>query len=433
MNDRRVVITGMGVVTVLGQSLTEYSASLKAGRSGITHWKDMDRRIYSKIGGDMGDFDVQDHLASYSQNVAPIPEDLQKRAQKLLRATPLSGRITSMAALQAAMDAGLLPDREPGEGIAPERFGHVMGGHNLTVKYYRDNVEVFEDEPEFLDPLFGVLCLDTDVLSVTSELLNLQGPSYTVGGACASGNLALLSGLQLVRSGAVEAVAVSGGASDCDPITLQGWTQIEALSFKSFNDEPERASRPFDVRREGFVPSEGSAVVILESYESARARGAHIWGELLGAASASDASRLPKPSQLGQVRVMQLALQDAGVDPDQIDYVNAHATSTPLGDAMEVMAIQEVLGARAKQIPVNATKSMLGHCLTAASLAELVALVLQMNEDYLHPTINLEEQDPELDLDFVANEARDHRFDIAISNAFGFGGLNSCVVVGRKP
>jgi 3-oxoacyl-[acyl-carrier-protein] synthase II len=292
---------------------------------------------------------------------------------------------------------------------------------------------MFIEEPEYIDPLYGVVQVDTDVVAVVSELLGLQGPSFTVGGACSSGNLALLAGIDLIRSGRADAVLVSGAPADLNPVALQGFAIINALSYVSFNEEPTRASRPFDARREGFVPGEGSGAVVLETLAGARARGARIWAELLGGASNSDASRLTQPNVDGQVRAMRGALQDAGVTPDQIDYVNAHGTSTPLGDLVEVAAIKALFGDRAYRIPVNSTKSLIGHSLTAAGVVELVATVLQMEHNILHPTINQEEPDLELDLDFVPNQAREHHVDLAISNSFGFGGFNSCVVVGRAP
>jgi 3-oxoacyl-(acyl-carrier-protein) synthase len=215
-----------------------------------------------------------------------------------------------------------------------------------------------------------------------------------------------------------------------DPLVVHAWVVIEALTHVSFNDDPARASRPFDALREGFVPSEGAAAVVLESLASARKRGATVYAEVLGGACASDANRQTRPHQEGQQRAMHAALADARVRAEQIDYVNAHATSTPLGDAVEVAAIKAVLGDRAPQVPVNATKSMVGHSLTSAGVIELVATTLQLREGVLHPTINQEEPDPALGMDFVANVAREQRIDTAISNSFGFGGINSCLVVG---
>jgi 3-oxoacyl-(acyl-carrier-protein) synthase len=421
--ERRVVVTGMGVVTPLGEGLGDYIDALLAGRSAITRWRNVEERCGSKIGGDMSGFDLEAHFRAAGD---AYPATLVQAARKLMRPTPPTGRITAPASLQAFVDAGL-----PHPSLRPERCGHVLAGHNVNSNYVYEGHKVFLEEPEFIDPLYGVVSEDTDVLSVISELLTLRGPSFTVGGACASGNLGILVGLDLLRSGRVDAVLVTGASNDLDPPSLHSWVIIEALSFRSFNDDPARASRPFDALREGFVPSQGAAAVVLETLAGARARGARIRAEVLGASAASDATRLTKPDLGGQVRAMRGALEDARVAPEDVDYVNAHATSTPLGDAVEVAALKQVFGDHAHRIPVNATKSMLGHCLSAAGLVELVATLLQMERGVLHPTINQEQKDPELDLDFVPNRARPARIDVAISNGFGFGGLNCCVVVGR--
>jgi 3-oxoacyl-(acyl-carrier-protein) synthase len=420
----RIVITGVGVVTVIGDSPEAFHESLVAGRSGITHWKrPCDERHYSRIGGDLSDFDLAAHL---QRHAASYPDALVKRCRSLMRAAPLVPRLVAAAALQAYHDAGL-----PG-GIAPERTGHLLSGHNLNAGYIVDNCLTFHhDEPDYIEPLFGLLSLDTDVLSATSELLTLRGPSFTVGGACASGNLALLSAIDLLRAGRADAMLVTGAPIDLEPVVLHGWALLDAISIRSFNDEPARASRPFDALREGFVPSEGTGALLLETLAGARARGARIHGELLGAAATSDASRLTRPDVDGQRNAIRLALADARITPDQVGYINAHATSTPLGDSAEVAAIKAALGRHAHGVPVNATKSMIGHSLCAAATIEVIATLLQMRHDVIHPTINQEQPDPELDLDFVPNHAREARFDVALSNSFGFGGINSCVVLGR--
>ncbi len=421
--DQRVVITGMGVVTVLGDSLEAYWDGLVSGRSGITRWtKFDDPRCYSKIGGDLGTFNLKAHLGQVGAN---YPQALVKQAQSLLRSTPPAGHLVTAAALQAYVDAGLQGT------VKEERTGHVLCGHNLNPCYIRENLKTYMEEPDYIEPLFGVLCLDTDVLSVVCELLSLKGQSLTVGGACASGNLGLLTSLDMVRSGRVDAVMVSGGAVDLDPGILHGWALMDAVSCGAFDEEPARASRPFDGLRNGFVPSEGAGALVLESLANAQRRGARIYAEILGASAVSDGSRLPRPVREGQVRAMKSALADARVLPEQVDTINAHATSTPVGDVVEVEAIKEVLGERAYRIPVNATKSMIGHCLSAAGVVEMIAMVLQMRHGVVHPTINQEQPDPALDLDFVPNQAREASIGIAVSNSFGFGGLNSSVVVGR--
>ena len=418
----RIVVTGMGIVTTIGETSDEYFDAVVAGQSGITPWQDKDSRLYSKFGGDMSGFNFDAHIERVGK---AYPSDWIKRSRKLSRSASLSGRLVAAAAMQAFSKAELHNVK-----LNSERFGHVLGGNNLGNSYTFENILEFEDEPDFMAPLYGLVALDTDVLAVSSEILGLKVPSFTVGGACASSNLALLSGRDLIRSGRADAVLVSGGTMELSPVWLQGWTLIDAISFRSFNGEPTQASRPFDKRREGFVPSEGAGVVVLESLASAQACGVHIYAELLGASSTSNASRLTKPGLDGQIRAMSCALQDARICPDQVDYINAHATSTPLGDASEVAAIKQVFGAHAYQIPVNSTKSILGHCLTASSMVEMITTILQMNHSLVHPTINLEEPDPELDLDFVPHQAREHKIDFALSNSFGFGGLNSSVVLG---
>ena len=420
----RIVITGMGVVTTLGETPESFHEALVAGRSGITEWKrPHDPRLPSRIGGDLSDFDLSAHLAENSGRYAPATI---KRCLALMRAAPLVPRLVAAAALQAHHDANI-------DGrIAPERISHVLAGHNVNMGYIVENgLTFYREDPDYIEPLFGLLCLDTDVLSATSELLTLKGPSFTVGGACASGNMALLAAVDLLRSGRADAALVTGAPIELEPVGLHSWSMIEAISTRSFNDEPARASRPFDARREGFVPSEGAGALMLETLDSADARGAHIHAELLGVSAGADASRLTRPDLDGQVHAMKLALEDAGITPGDVDYINAHATSTPLGDTVEVQAVKAVFGKRAHEIPISSTKSMLGHCLSAAAVVEMVATLLQMRHGVLHPTINQEEPDPELDLDFVPNHSRPAVIDVALSNSFGFGGMNSCAVVSR--
>ena len=421
-DSQRVVVTGMGVVTPIGDTLETFWTALVEGRSGIGHWKrPIDERCYARIGGDMSDFDLAAHLQR--QGYAP---DVVKRCLALMRVSPLVPKLVVAAALQAWHDAGFTEPPDAG------RIGHVMAGHNVNAGYIVQNALTFyQTDPDYIEPLFGLVALDSDVLAVTSELLSLRGTSFTVGGACASGNVALLAALDLLRAGRADAVLVSGAPIEHEQVAMHSWTMLEALSFRSFNDAPERACRPFDALREGFVASEGAGALVLEKLEGARARGARIYAELLGAAVTSDACRLTRPDPDGQVRAMQLALDDAHADAGEVDYVNAHATSTRLGDAVEASAIACVLGARARDVPVNATKSMLGHCLTAAGVVEAVATVLQMTRGVVHPTINQEQDDPEIELDVVPNRARPAAISLALSNSFGFGGYNSTIVLGR--
>lgn len=424
-DERRVVVTGMGIVCPIGETTGEFFHALVNGRSGITHWKNMDERIDSKIGGDMTDFDLAAHFGRVGKC---YPASLVENAQVIMRSTPISGNLAAAVAVQAYVDAGLGDSQ-----IAPERFGVVMGGGNLNQGYSYQNALMFVKDPDDIEPLYGIHFQDTDVTSKVSELLTLKGPAWSVAAACATGNFVVLSALDLLRMGRADAVLCFSPSAGIDPLVLHGWAIVGAISTESFNDEPWRASRPFDIRREGFVPAHGGGALVLETLAGARARGAPIYAEVLGAGVSSDATRFTKPFVDGEVRAIRAALDDARVNPADVDYVNAHGTSTPIGDAVEVEAIKTVFGGHAREIPVNATKSMVGHCLTAAGIVELIATILEMRHHVIHPTINLEEPDPALDLDFVPNQARDYDMGIAISNSFGFGGLNSCCVVAQPP
>lgn len=422
-SENGAIVSGIGVVSGVGHDVPSFWDGLVKGRSAIRCWLSKDARIESKIGGDLTDFSITEHLSTVGAN---YPPELVKRARSLLRATPLSGSLTASMAMQAWLDADLHTSPVP-----PQRCAHVCAGHNLSHAYISENLKTFRDDPEFIEPLLGVHHLDTDVVAVTCELLGIQGPSFLAGGACASGNVALIAGLGMIQSGAADVVLVTGAPVEQDSLVLHALTMIDALSVGMFDDEPERASRPFDALRAGFVPSEGGAAVVLESPSSVRARGVRPIAELLGGACSSDAYRLTRPNQQGQERTIRAALDHAGVSAADVDYVNAHATSTPLGDATEVAAIKAALGDRAEQVAVNSTKSMTGHCLSAAGVLEFAATALQLQRGVLHPTINQEKRDETLDLDFVPNEAREFAGEIGLSNSFGFGGLNSSVVVRR--
>ena len=415
----------MGVLTPIGEEPTEFYNSLINGRSAIARWTMFDSsRIYCKIGGDLPNWEIKRHLENYGKD---YPAQLVQRTLHLLRDVPRPAHLVAATALRAYTSAGL-PD-----GIRPERFGHILGGHNLNTWYAIENFKIFDEEPEFTDPMYLPRRLDTHVLGVNSEILNLKGPAWTVGAACASGNVALFTAVDLIRAGRADAMMVTSTVESAEIVGLQSLALLGALSVDSFNDEPWRASRPFDKKREGLVPGVGGGAVILETLAGARRRGAPILAEILGGGSSSDASSLTRPDMDGMARAMKSALEDAGINPEQVKYINAHATSTPLGDLAEVQAIKAVFGDYAYHIPINATKSMTGHPLTGAGVIELVATIMQMRNHVLHPTINQEEPDPECDLDFVPNQAREYRFDIGLSNGFGFGGLNTAIVVGQAP
>jgi 3-oxoacyl-(acyl-carrier-protein) synthase len=262
--------------------------------------------------------------------------------------------------------------------------------------------------------------------------MQCYGPIYTIGGACASGNHAIRAAVDEIRYHDMDGALVVGAVLDVSAVDLHAMALMGAITFKSFNDDPGRASRPFDTKREGFVPAHGGGCLVLEEWEHAKRRGARILAEVVGVEASADGNHLPNPSEDGQHALMKRLLAKHGVAPEQIDYVNAHATSTPLGDLTEVRSLKRTFGDHAYKMKINAPKSMLGHTCWAAPVVETVAAVLQMNANRLHPSINIDEMDPEVDIDVCANQPVDAEITYVMKNSFGFGGINAVSIL-RKP
>lgn len=422
--NRRVVITGMSINTPLGDTLDGFLAGLLAGRSAVSNWKQLNtERIYSKVGGDLSDYGIRAKLRSFE---ARVSGDLYRRLAKLVKGAPWSTKLTLLMTLDGYIDAGLLD-----AGLDPTRVAAIVAGHNINFNYQYENRLVFNDEPDYMDALLALTGLDTDHAGSISELLPAKGPIYTVGAACASGNTALRCAVDEVRYHDVDVAVVTGAVLDFSPVELHAMALMGAITFQSFNDDPLHASRPYDTRREGFVPSHGGGTLIIEPLELAQKRGAKIYAEIVGVEANSDGNHLPQPSEEGQSRLMSKLLTMTGVAPEQIDYINAHATSTPLGDITELRSIKRVFGAHAHQLKLNATKSMLGHTCWAAPVVETIAAILQMNAGQLHPSINIENLDPEVDLDVCRGRVVPHPVRYLMKNSFGFGGIN-CVSILKR-
>jgi 3-oxoacyl-[acyl-carrier-protein] synthase I len=420
----RVVVTGMSINTPLGDTLGGYLEGLMTGRSAIRRWTAFSTdRVYSKIGGDLSDYDIAGKLRSLSGSLAP---DVSKRMERLVKRVPWATKLSILSAADAYVNAGL-----GNADFDATKVATVVSGHNLNALYYWNNRDTFEDEPDFLDGLTSLYTLDTDHAGSVSEVLQLRGPIYTVGGACASGNLALRSALDEIRHHGMHAAFVVGAVVEFAPIDVHAMALMDAITYKSFNDQPERASRPYDMAREGFVPSHGGATLVLEPLSRALKRGAKIHAELLGVGATADGCHLPQPHEDGQTRAMAAALEDAGLAPRDVDYVNAHATSTPLGDLTELASIKGVFGAHAKRLKINAPKSMLGHTCWAAPTVETVAAILQMQQGRLHRSINIDRLDPAVDLDVCHEGPADVSIKVFMKNSFGFGGIN-CSSVYRR-
>lgn len=422
MLQKRVVITGMSINTPIGDTLDEFINNMMDGKSAVTKWDTLDTsRIYAKVGGDLGNYDVLAKIKTYKGR---IPDATYERLLKLGAKSPLSIAVSLLIAVEAFLDSGYIGNIEDGNNIAT-----IVAGHNLNQKYTFENHDTFNDEPEFIDGLFALYGLDTHHVGSVTDILQLHGPAYTVGAACASGNVALRCAVDEIQSHDVKIAAVVGPMLDFSPLDLQGMCIMGAITYKSFNEEPDRASRPYDKDREGFVPSHGAACLIVEDLEHALARGAKIYAEILGVESSSDGSHLPQPSQAGQARLMKRLLKNAGVKPEEVDYINVHATSTPLGDLTELRSIKDVFGEHRKTLKINAPKSILGHTCWSAATVETVAAILQMNRNELHPSINIDNLDPEVDIDVCRGERKKHNIDIFLKNSFGFGGLNAISLI----
>lgn len=415
----------MAVNTPLGDTLDGFLEGLLAGRSAVTAWKGIDTsRIYAKVGGDLSGYDVTARVAALESRVPP---EVHRRLRRLASRVPWSTRLSILLAIDGYLDAGLFsapPD--------PTRVAAIVAGHNINDHYQYENRLQFEQEPDFMDPMLALHGLDTDHAGSVSEVLQVQGPIYTVGAACASANMALRCAVDEIRYHDVDVALVVGAVLDFSPVELHAMALMGAISFESFNDTPERASRPFDVRREGFVPSHGGGVLVLEDLEAAVRRGARIYAEVLAVEANSDANHLPQPSEVGQARLMTRLLRQSGLDPEQVDYISAHATSTPLGDLTEIRSIKRVFGSHAERLKINAPKSLLGHTCWSAPVVETVAAILQMQAGLLHPSINIQEIDPEVDLDVCAGTSPvRHDVQVFVKNSFGFGGIN-CVSAFRR-
>ena len=412
MDAPRVVVTGLGAVSALGSSVEKLWDGLVNGRSGIRKITMFDASdLPCQIAGEIPDFNPKDFM--------PL-----KEARRLARST----QIGLASAVQAVADAGFnesMPEPERA-GVV---FGTAMGGLERLV----DGIDIYHKRGlERVNPFV----LPSGIPNISSFLISQRfqclGPNTTIVTACATGTQTIGEGAAFIRRGLADVVIAGGTEALVRDFSIAGFSAMRALPV-NYNQNPTQASRPFDRQREGFVFSEGAAAVILESLDHALARGARIHAEVLGYASSSDGYHIaaPQPDGAGAIRSMKWALEDAGISPDEIDYINSHGSSTPLNDVMETIAIKAVFGERAPNIPINSTKSMLGHAMGASGTLEALACILSLRDNLVHPTINLEHPDPECDLDYVPHQARDHVVDFAMSNSFGLGGQNACIVFKR--
>jgi 3-oxoacyl-[acyl-carrier-protein] synthase II len=404
-----VVVTGMGAVSPLGNSAETSWDGLVSGKSGA---------------GEITAFDATDypvHFACELKDFDPAEWIERKQARRMDR----FAQMIVAAAVQARDDAGLDIESEA------DRIGASIATGIGGLKAFQDCYDtLIERGPDRVNPFSIPQIIPNMGAGWVSMYLGTRGPLSSQCTACAASNMAIGEAADAIRLGRADVMLAGGTEAGITRVGIAGFGAMRALSRR--NDDPERASRPFDAERDGFVMGEAGAVVVLEGLDHAQARGAKIYAELLGYGLSSDARHVTEPDPTGDnpARAMRMAMADAGINPDEIDYINAHGTSTPLGDASETRVIKLALGEEnARKTPVSSTKGSTGHCLGAAGAIEAIFTTLAVNRDVLPPTINYEQPDPECDLDYIPNEAREAKVQVGVSNSFGFGGHNACIVL----
>lgn len=407
----RVVITGMGALTPLGNSVDEFWSGLKAGRSGIAPLEKVDTEGYPcKVGGEVRGYDVTQHVD-------------RKEARRMA----LFSQLAIGATVEALADSKLdLPNEDP------DRVAVLLGCGSGGLPETDEQARVMVNRGGMrMSPYYIPMMLANMAAANVSRIFGATGYTNTCITACAAGTQAVGEAAEVIRRGAADVVISGGTEAGICQLGLGGFSTIHALTTR--NDEPERASRPFDKDRDGFAPAEGSGILILESLEHAQARGANILAEITGWGVSADAFHLVQPHSegIGAAKAMKWALEDADASISDVDYINAHGTSTPVNDRSETLAIKALFGEDAKSVPVSSTKSMIGHSLGAAGSLEAIVAVKTIQDGVIHPTINYETPDPDCDLDYVPNTAREADVDLVLSNSFGFGGQNACLVIKR--
>jgi len=407
---RRVVVTGIGVVSPIGIGVKEFWENLVKGVSGVDRIKSFDPDEYNltvKIAAEVKDFNPEEYMD-------------KKEARKASRFI----QFAIAAAKEALEDSGLLESK-----YDPYRVGVIIGTGIGGLKDIEEQTLILKEKgARKVSPFFIPYGISNMAGGLIAIRWGFKGPNYSVVSACATGNHSIGDAFRLIQKGDIDVAITGGTEAAITPLGVAGFAAMKALSTR--NDEPQKASRPFDRDRDGFVMGEGAGILILEEYERAKARGAKIYAELVGYGATDDAYHITSPHECGEgaYECMRLALEDAGIRPEEVDYINAHGTSTPLNDKTETLAIKQLFGEYAYRLKISSNKSMIGHLLGAAAAVEAVATVKTIETGIIPPTINLENPDPECDLDYVPNKAVEYPVRVALSNAFGFGGTNATLV-----
>ena len=409
---RRVVVTGLGVVTSLGRKLEVFWDRLLRGDSGV---------------GPITLFDVSAYRVQFAGEVPWNPEEEGIAGVKELRRLDRFTQFAMASATDAVTDSGIDFAKED-----PYRCGVAIGsGIGGLSEFESQHERLLMKGVDKVSPFTIPKLMVNSASGHVSAKYGIKGPNFAVATACASAANSIGNALRAIQYGDADVMLTGASEAALTPMGLAGFQNMRALSFRA--DAPQQASRPFDADRDGFVLAEGAGVVVLEEFEHARSRGARIYGELMGYGASGDAGHITQPDEdgLGAARAMAMALADAGLRPDAVGYINAHGTSTPLGDTAETIAMKRVFGDHAKRLVISSTKSQLGHTLGASGGIELVVCALTITTGVIAPTINLHTPDPDCDLDYTPNVARQAKVDVAMSNSFGFGGHNASLVLGR--
>jgi 3-oxoacyl-[acyl-carrier-protein] synthase II len=412
----RVVVTGLGALTPVGNTVEEFWSALTQGKSGVGPITKFDAEVKTPS----GEFQFPTRIAGEVRNFDELKYVDKKEARRL---DPYL-KYAMACAVMAVEDSGLDTAK-----VDATRFGTLIGsGIGGITTLLENHKTIIEKGPDRVSPFFVPMLIINMASGLVSMRFNAKGPNSSVVTACATGNHAIGDAFKLIQRGAADAMIAGGAEAIIVPLTIAGFSAMKAMSTR--NDEPQKASRPFDADRDGFVCGEGGGVVVLESLEHARRRDARIYAEVIGYGMTGDAHHMtaPDPEGDGAARAMTGALADAKLAPGEIGYINAHGTSTPYNDKFETLAIKRVFGEHARKVAVSSTKSMTGHLLGAAGGIEAIASVLALHHGILPPTINYETPDPDCDLDYIPNQARKQDIELALSNAFGFGGTNATLV-----
>lgn len=411
MADRRIVVTGMGALTPIGLSVEEFWNGMMEGKSGCDVIKGFDpARVETKFACELKGFDAANFMD-------------KKTARRLDPYAQYAMAAAGEAIKDSGIDTASLTDDERGRiGVI---FGSGIGGIQT---FYNQSVVNHTQGPNRVSPFFIPMLIPDIACGYISIHYGFRGPNYCIVSACATANNNMIDGYMLIKNGFADIIVSGGSEAAINEIGIGGFNSARALSIR--NDSPETASRPFDATRDGFVMGEGGGVIILEELEHAKNRGAKIYAEVIGMGLSADAYHItaPHPEGTGAILAMEMALKTAGIEPEEVDYVNMHGTSTPLGDIAETKAVKKIFGDHAYKMNISSTKSMTGHLLGAAGAVEAIASILAIKNDIVPPTINFEHPDPECDLNYTFNKPQERTVNVALSNAFGFGGHNTSVI-----